>query len=747
MIIDRDIRPYIVFHEETISNALARIVHSKGQIVCAVDEHNHLIGLFTNGDFLRWVLTQETVDLSYPIADILNRNYLFAWETDPPERIAALLEQVNYVPVLDQRRRMVAIARQRDRTVKIGDFVIAPDSPTFIIAEIGINHNGSLDLAKQLIDGAAHAQVDCVKFQMRDLETLYANMGDPDDARENLGSQYTLDLLSRFELPTEQMVEAFDYAREKGLLSLCTPWDLKSLERLERYGMPAYKVASADMTNHELLQALARTGKPIICSTGMSTETEIIETAKLLQRLGVSYVLLQCNSTYPAPFKDINLRYLKRLAEIGNCLVGYSGHERGTYIGVAAVSQGAKVVEKHITLDRNMEGNDHKVSLLPDEFRRMVEGIRQTEQALGSDSPRQITQGERMNRANLAKSLVITRDLEPGQIITQDMIEVKSPGRGLQPNRRHDLVGTRARRPFKAGDFFYPSDLDDDTVQARHYRFRRPWGIPVRFYDYRTLMAKSNPDLLEFHLSYKDMEQDIAPFFDEVYDIGLVVHSPELFSGDHLLNLAAEDDAYRQRSINELQRVVDMTQALKPYFTQTERPPIITNIGGFSKDGFLDPTRRAAMYARVAESLMQIDAEGVEIIAQTMPPFPWLFGGQLFHNLFLSPEDTAQFCQQYGYRLCFDVSHSKLACNHLGHSFKEFVDQIGPYIAHLHIVDAEGLDSEGLQIGDGDIDFPALADDLERVASQASFIPEIWQGHENGGEGFWIALERLENWF
>ncbi len=130
-----------------------------------------------------------------------------------------------------------------------------------------------------------------------------------------------------------------------------------------------------------------------------------------------------------------------------------------------------------------------------------------------------------------------------------------------------------------------------------------------------------------------------------------------------------------------------------------------------------------------------------------MPPFPWHFGGQRHHNLFVDPQDTAQFCHENGYRVCLDVSHSKLACNHHKWSFKEFIEQVGPYTAHLHIADAEGVDGEGLQIGEGEIDFPALAEYLEKAAPQASFIPEIWQGHKNEGEGFWMALERLESFY
>jgi N-acetylneuraminate synthase len=174
---------------------------------------------------------------------------------------------------------------------------------------------------------------------------------------------------------------------------------------------------------------------------------------------------------------------------------------------------------------------------------------------------------------------------------------------------------------------------------------------------------------------------------------------------------------------------------------------IIASVGGFTRDRMLHPSERPALYDLLAENLAKLDQEGVEIIPQTLPPFPWYLGGQLYLNLFVDPKDTVEFCRQYGYRLCLDISHAKLACNHFKWSFSEFIEQVGPYVAHLHLADTEGVDGEGLQIGEGETDFPDLAAILERTAPRASFIPEIWQGHENEGEGFWIALERLEGIF
>lgn len=745
MLIDRNTAKYIVFAEDSILNALKKISDNKSRIIFSVSESGVLEGVLTDGDFRRWLVKQNTIDLNQPVLKVSNKKFKFAFFQDDPEKIQSCFSShIEFIPLLDQNHHLVAIAKRQPDSFQIGAFKIDAESPTFIIAEIGNNHNGSLELAKKLIKQAVLIGANCVKFQIRSMKALYRNAGNANDVSEDLGSQYTLDLLSRFQLSLDDMIAAFDYCKEQDILPLCTPWDLESLTLLEAYGIQAYKVASADLTNNELLTALAKTGKPLICSTGMSTEAEISQTVHLLQRLGAMYALLHCNSTYPAPFKDVNLNYLDRLKEIGNCPIGYSGHERDINIAIAAVAKGAKIIEKHLTLDKTMEGNDHKVSLLPEEFKTMVRGIRQVEEAMGTSAERQLSQGELMNREILAKSLVTNCDLALGQLITADMIEIKSPGQGLQPNRKSELIGIKAKRFMKAGDFFFPSDLEQEQVQASRYTFKRPWGIPVRYHDFNTLLKKTNPDLLEFHFSYKDLEQDIYQYLTVPHDLDLIVHSPELFSSDHILNLCSEDQGYRQRSIQELQRVIDLTRLLKPFFKQAERPYIVVNVGGFTIDAALAQSERNCLYDRLLNSLSKLDTEGIEIIPQTMPPFPWHFGGQHYHNLFVEAQDTANFCREYGFRVCLDLSHSKLACNHYKFSFKQFIEDVGPYAAHLHIADATGIDGEGLQIGEGEIDFLAMAEDLEKVAPRISFIPEIWQGHKNEGEGFWIALEQLE---
>ena len=591
MLIDRQIKPFVISSEESVINALQKMCQSGSRAMLLTSEAGVLEGVFTDGDLRHWLAREKDADLTHPVREAANRQFVSARATCTTEKLATLFtDQVKFVPLLDAQGRLVAIARKDDKHVSIGEFVLDESSPTFVIAEIGNNHNGDIALAKTLVDHAVAAKADCVKFQMRHMKALYRNTSQAQAADEDLGAQYVLDLLNRFQLTDAELFEVFDYCKERGILPMCTPWDLSSLRALEQYGIPAYKVASADLTNHDLLEALARTGKTLVLSTGMSEESEIVEASRLLRGSGAPTILLHCNSTYPAPFHDLNLRYLERLKEISGGLVGYSGHERGYHAVLAAVALGARVIEKHITTDRSLEGNDHKVSLLPGEFADMVRAVREVEQSMGIGGERKPSQGEMINRATLAKSLVVARAIEPGELITDDMVIVRSPGRGLQPNHRRELVGRRAKRAMQAGDFFFPSDLQDDSLDARPYRFRRAWGVPVRYHDYKALLSKTNPDLLEFHLSYRDLDLDFRSFIGREYpDLDLAIHSPELFAGDHVMDLCSLDDAYRNRSVQELQRVIDLTRALKARFPKTARPVIVTNVGGFSLDRPLDP--------------------------------------------------------------------------------------------------------------------------------------------------------------
>ena len=628
--------------------------------------------------------------------------------------------------------------------MKINKFEIG-GSNTFVIAEIGNNHNGCLKRAIEMVDSALDAGADCVKFQMRVMTSLYRKKS-LQRSGEDLGTEYVLDLLDRFQLSTEDHIELAHYCKDIGIPYMCTPWDPDSIKILQKIGVPAYKVASADLTNIPLIKLLIETSQPLILSTGMSSEKEIIKTVEFLNSKNANFALLHCNSTYPAPLHDINLKWMNKLSEI-HPLIGYSGHERGISVSLAAVALGAKIIEKHFTFDRSMEGPDHAASLEPKEFKSLVNNIRNIEVALGDGNERIVSQGEMINRENLAKSIVASKNLKIGTVIQAKHLKILSPGQGLSPQFYDDLIGKKIKRDMKSEDYFYFSDLGGDAAEPKEYAFKRPWGIPVRYHDFADYQKKTSPDVVEFHLSYTDLDLNIDDFFTQTYECGFLVHAPELFSGSRLMDLASPDQEYRNFSIHETNKVIDVTEKLTKYFPLTSKPMIVANIGGFTMDEPLPKSEIENYYNRFLESLSLLNLTNVELIPQTMAPFPWHFGGQRYQNLFVHADEIIEWCQKLNLRMCFDISHSKLMSNHYGIDFYEFAKKIAPITAHLHLGDASGVNGEGLQIGSGDIDFNKLAAILDDHCPNASFIPEIWQGHKNGGEGFWIALERLETIF
>jgi sialic acid synthase SpsE/sugar phosphate isomerase/epimerase len=732
---------YLINLNSSLGQAMNKIDGNQRGFVMIKNNEDQVIGMLTDGDIRRLFLTGMNIDSS--IEGHFNYNFNYVQEgITRTEMLELFNKQIKFIPVLDKNKHLINVFFKEDLFIKIGNHLIG-GKKVFIIAEIGNNHNGDINKAIELIDIAIDAGADCVKFQMRNFDHLYRK-NTINRNGEDLGTEYVLDLLNKFELSLEDQKKIFDYCLMRRILYLCTPWDLKSIDTLEQFGVEGYKVSSADLTNIPLLEKLVKTRKPLILSTGMSKTSEILFTKEILQKNSSPFVFLHCNSTYPAPLHDINLAYMKSLMNL-HPLIGYSGHERGINVTLAAVALGATVVERHLTLDRNMEGPDHAASLEGSEFAKLVLGIREIEQALGSAGvERKISQGEMINRENLSKSCVAAIPISKGTKLTKSMIKVLSPGQGLSPQKLNDLVGIIIQRDLKEEDYFFPSDLLEKRIEPRQYNFFRRWGVPVRYHDFLEYNARVKPDLFEFHLSYSDMELNPSDFLKGPYDCDFVMHAPELFQGSHLMDLATPDESYRKISLKQTQRVIDITRSLKKFFPKTLKPLIVANIGGISMDANIDKSLLPSYYERFGKSLEELDKEGVEIIPQTMAPFPWHFGGQRYQNIFVQISEIEEWCTKFNLRMCFDVSHTMLTCNTFGLDFYDFANRIAPFTAHIHMGDAKGMNGEGLQIGEGDIDFPRLGNILKEKAPNASFIPEIWQGHKNGGEGFWLSLEKLE---
>ncbi|HUK93262.1 MAG TPA: N-acetylneuraminate synthase [Methanomicrobiales archaeon] len=334
------------------------------------------------------------------------------------------------------------------RTVMIGEREVGDGRPCFIIAEAGVNHNGDVDLARDLIDAASAAGADAVKFQTFSTGELVIEASEKARyQKETTGdceSQY--EMLTKLELPPSAFRELKDHADRRGIPFLSTPFDQGSVDLLEEIGVPAYKIASGELTNHPLLVHVAATRRPVILSTGMADLSEIDEALRVLRGGGSGGILLlHAVSEYPPTAADLNLRAIGTLREAFGAPVGFSDHTPGVWAPVAAVAMGATVLEKHLTLDHSMPGPDHRASLEPGEFRDMVDAIRFTEAAMG-DGIKRPTAGEIEMRTIARKSLVAAVDIPEGTDISPGMLAAKRPGTGISPRLLGQVSGRRSLR-------------------------------------------------------------------------------------------------------------------------------------------------------------------------------------------------------------------------------------------------------------------------------------------------------------
>ena len=333
-----------------------------------------------------------------------------------------------------------------------------------IIAEAGVNHNGSIDLAKQLIDKAVEAGVDIIKFQTFKSEKLVSKAAKQAEYQQrNIGKkdEGQLAMLKKLELSQADHEELIAYCSEKGIRFFSTAFDMDSIDYLHSLNMGLWKIPSGEITNYPYLRKIAKYQEPVILSTGMCELTDIEAALSVLLQFGVTkeqITILHCNTEYPTPFADVNLKAMLEIGEKFGVQIGYSDHTKGIEVPIAAVALGATVIEKHFTLDKNMEGPDHKASLEPDELKAMVSAIRNIEQALGTGH-KTISESERKNIEIARKSIVATRPIKAGELLTEENLTVKRPGNGINPMRWNEVVGTRAVQDYNEED---PIELAED---------------------------------------------------------------------------------------------------------------------------------------------------------------------------------------------------------------------------------------------------------------------------------------------
>ena len=340
------------------------------------------------------------------------------------------------------------------KTIRVADKSIGPDEPVFVIAEAGANHDRDLPTARRLIEIAADAGADAIKFQTYSAETLYSKRTPKMSYLKTLTTEdeTVWDLIKKVEMPREWQKELADYSREKGLIFLSTPFDERAVDELEALDVPAYKIASFEIGHLPLPRLVAATGKPILLSTGMASLGDIEEALEAITAVGGGDVaLFHCTIGYPPPMSAINLRAIGTLTKAFDVPVGYSDHSLDITIPIAAVAQGARMIEKHYCTDRSLPGPDHPFALEPDELKQMVVAIKEVEETLGSSTKQMIPAEEEMEKLG-RRSIIAKVDIPKGTRITEDMLIIKRPGYGIKPKFLDIVIGREPKKDIEKDD-------------------------------------------------------------------------------------------------------------------------------------------------------------------------------------------------------------------------------------------------------------------------------------------------------
>lgn len=609
---------------------------------------------------------------------------------------------------------------------------------TYIISEIGINHNGSLQTAINLIRVSKEAGVDAVKFQKRDMESIYSASVLNDANRAEWNFEYLIPLLKEVELSKSDYLTIRKECDKLEIDLIVTPFDQISAQFVAELGVSAFKISSADMTNIPLLRSCNSYDLPMIISVGMWDDKDISVCVDIFKNEQFNYALLLAQSTYPASYETLNLGYIDRLKELSP-VVGYSGHERGTFIPVAAVAMGCRIIEKHITFDKNEKGPDHKASMLPEEWEEMVFQIRMLEKSLGSK--KLINQAETLCKEAFAKSAVPVRDLPANHTLSATDVTFKSPGKGIFPHEINDYIGKVLTRPVSRDHYISKTDFEKTTAIAdwKSFSFRKDWGVKCRFHDYASFKVLGTP-CIEFHCSQTDLDVD---FHTDLSDSMLIVHAPEIFDRQ-LVDICSEDAARVKDSLKILQRSIDKAIAISKFFPK-HKPKLVVHLGGMSLDiRELSDTKLLTERAINNFGKLEYSPDDLDILPENLPPRPWYLGGEWFQHGFMLESDMIAFCSYFSLGMVYDICHASLYCHKFNTSLIDYTKTVMPYVSHVHISDAYGNNGEGIQIGEGDIDFESLFREMK--AFKFSWVPEIWSGHLHGGAGIYECLKRLEKY-
>jgi N-acetylneuraminate synthase len=598
-----------------------------------------------------------------------------------------------------------------------------------IIAEIGINHDGFYDKAEALVYAAAGAGAHAVKFQYRNLDNAYSS-----GSSREIGDEILLHEIHRAFLSPCKLLELTQLARDLGLEAGISFFDIQDIQD---FGASVsefdfFKLPSAELTNAPLIDELMALERHLYISTGCHNEAEIEAALSRLPKPGWSP--MHCISNYPLSLQNAKLGYIRYLHRRWDRDVGYSSHDDHWESCLLAMQLGAKVIERHITLDRRAEGLDHSSSSTPDEFLTMASFAAELDLLLAGDGPRVPNQGELLNRQNLGRSFFAARDLPVGHVLSPQDLVYRSPNVGLNRLDIDRCLGRSLKQSVPEGSSLARSVFEDKaTLPDRVIAFARKTGLalPVRLHDLDAMQTQFPIGAFEFHLSFTEVLSDIDV---SGFNPGnrYSIHLPDYINSTQLMDPFSPDADQRSTSIHILERTVDLAERLQA-LTKTDVPVV----GSFS----VVHRSREEFFEEYAKLLKGYRARGVTIMPQWLPPIAWYFGGSV-HLHAMNDVPDAELLIRHQLPMCLDICHMIMGRNCYGFSATDLMTELASFVGHLHLADAAGIDGEGLQFGEGE----AENLDLFRRAFEIDCLKviEVWQGHLDQGAGFRKALLKLE---
>jgi len=597
-----------------------------------------------------------------------------------------------------------------------------------VIAEIGINHKGSLQKAKKLIKIAKETNCWGVKFQYRNINTFYK-------ATNEIGDEILIDEMKRVDLSVTELDTLINYSKLNSIkigISFFRVSDIKSLSKIIKK-FDFYKVPSAEATNIDLIDSLLKYKKPVMVSTGGHTLLHLKNA--LSKYKNKNLVIFHCVANYPVKLGAQNLNFIKSLKKIGFSSIGYSSHDSDYEVCLLALSLGIKWIERHLTLDKNGDGLDDSSSSEGSDFIKLNNFIKFYDDIFGKID-RVPNQGEKLNMQNLGTGMYLKKSIIKNTIIKKGDFEIKAPRLGLSVGSFISKFSKkRTKIDLKKGDAIKVANFNSvkkiNTKEIYDFATKNSIGIPVRLHDFNFLSKLIPIKNYEFHLSYKEVLSEelnhISDFINKADNFS--IHMPDYLSENRIIDPISENRIIRNDSRQMITRVIEFAKKIEDI--TSKKVPIVASFSqtnGRNKVDLLDDLFGYLKSNKLSKN---------EILPQWLPVFAWYFGGSVKIELFNSFEDI-EYLKKHSIQICLDICHLALSANYYEEKWEKWFNHLYPLSNHFHLADSEGIDGEGLQIGTGDIkNFSSI------VNKKGMKIIEVWQAHHNNGYGFIEALSLL----